>query len=114
MNGNADLVHLLKAQRFSFACNQNPDRLNDLESNFKGTSQGTIVNRPKNLKITSNCSTQTLGVNLKYNFAADELDNACSATFRGLSAMSEPEIKTLLSYIGKNSSSLSQVILLGK
>ena len=114
VNGLPDIVHLLKTQRFSFACMQNPDRLSEIEANFNGASQGTIINRPKNFKKIGTCSEQELGVNLKYNFGADDVLNACNLLFRGLSSQSELETKALMSYINKDSSASAVVVFLGK
>jgi hypothetical protein len=114
VNLKPDLVALLKKQRITFACVLNAEQLDQIEQAFKDSPDNSIPYKPKNYRRDSNCTEHFKGVNLKFNFMADDLSNACSIEYRGPSAHSEPEIKALLGYIQDPAAMVDQVILLGK
>lgn len=113
LNMKPDIVTLLKSTKLSFLCVMNPDRLKEIEDNFK-VSGAKFISRKKNSRTTGNCSDSKMGVNLKYNFRPDNASNGCTDLFRGIDSNYEPEIKCLLDYISLLNSPPTAIVILGK
>ena len=114
VNMKVDIVFLLKKHKITFACVASAEQFDQIEKIFNTNSDGLIPIRPKNYRRDSNCSEETKGVDLKYNFGADNITNACSIDYRGPSTASEPETQALMRYINNTESMVSTVIVLGK
>lgn len=114
VNMKADVINLLKKQRLTFACVVNAEQLDQIEQSYKASSDGSIPFKPKNHKTSSDCEEAFKGVNLKFNYLADNDSNACSLEYRGPSPRSEPESNALSGYIQDQVNMVSMVIVLGK
>lgn len=114
VNMKEDIVNMLKKQRISFLCVLNAERLNFISETFKTNPTGHLYTWVKNMRLDSDCSSASKGVNLKYNFAPDKLANACLDSYGGPSSKSEPEITALFSYLANPSSLVQSVVLLNK
>jgi hypothetical protein len=114
VNMRSDIITLLKKQSMTFACVLNAEQLDQIEQIYKDSDVGLIATRVKNYRRDSDCPEEFKGVNLKYNFAADNSSRACDLMYRGPSARSEPEVKALMGFIEDPASMVSSVLLLGK
>lgn len=114
VNMRRDIVSMLKKVRLSFMCAVNAERLQRMSAAYKANDSGTLTAYAKNMRIDSGCPDAGKGVNLKYNFMADVLDNACSVLYRGPEAKSEPEIKAIFNYLSLNDSNVKSVIVMNK
>ena len=104
VNKRADITNILKHTVASFICVMNPDRLVEIEDYFRVATNPTILYRKKNARPTLNCSEETDGVNLKYNFKGSDQKDVCDPLYAGSQEASEPETKVLLQYIQSLSS----------
>ena len=115
MNNRPDIILLLKTVRISFACVMNPLQLYEIEKIFKGTSNDTIPPRVKNTnKGTSNCSDETSGVNLKFNYGQSPNLGACDEFYSGIGYRSERETISLLNYIQSDLTNLHRLVVVSK
>jgi Zinc carboxypeptidase len=114
VNMRRDIVSMLKRVRLSFVCAVNADRLQSMWAAYKANEHGTLTVYAKNMRDDGSCTGDGKGVNLKYNFMADVLDNACSVRYRGPEAKSEPEIKAIFKYLSLIDSNVKSVVIMNK
>jgi hypothetical protein len=114
VNMKLDIVSLLKKVRVSFLCAVNAERLQSTSLAFKASVSGTLLAYKKNMRTDSSCGDADKGVNLKYNFAADNVDNACSESYRGPEARSEPQIRAIFQYLALSDSNVKSVVIMNK
>ena len=76
-NNRADLSNILRHVVASFVCVANPDRLKEIEEYFANTVNPVILYRKKNAREYQNCSSETNGVNLTYNFKGNQTTDVC-------------------------------------
>lgn len=111
VNMKPDIVALMKKVRFSFLCALNAERLQSISLTF---ATDTLHAYKKNMRSEGSCSVASRGVNLKYNFLTDKIENACSENYRGPQARSEPEIKALFKYMADSTSNVKSVVVISK
>jgi hypothetical protein len=109
-----EIVHMLKMVRVSFVCVMNTDRLKEIEDYYKSSANTNldVLVRPKNKRQTGSCAVESVGVNLKYNFAEGiSSSDPCSPYYPGLPNQREPEIYSLQDVLSRESQIRSVVFL---